>query len=112
MDLRERAVDRLSRAVRSQTPRGDEPEHHDDRLVVVQHQRGQPVARAHAVPAADSALPLDGDAELLQRGDVAPDGPTVDGEPVGDLPPCRERPRLEELEELEQPGSGRRHAAK
>ena len=112
VDLCEGAVDRRCRAVQSQSSRGDQSEDDNDGLVVAQHQRGQPVARAHAVAAADAALALDRDAELLQRGDVAPDCPAVDREPVGDLPAGRKGLRLEQLEELEQPGSGRQHAWK
>ena len=75
-----------------------------------EHERRQPVARAHAVAAADAALPLDGDAELLERGDVAAHRARVDREPVGDLAAGRQRPRLEQLEQLEQPGGRRLHA--
>ena len=65
--------------------RRHQPEHDDDRLGVGQHQRRQPVARPDAVAAADAALALDGDPELLQRGHVAADRPAVDPEQLGDL---------------------------
>ena len=81
-----------------------EPEHDRDGLVVAQHQRRQPVAGPHAVAAADAALALDRDAELLQRVDVAPDRAPVDAEVIRDLASRDERPRLEQLEQLEQPG--------
>ncbi len=92
--------------------RGDEAEDDDDSLVVVQHQRRHPVPRAHAVTAADPALALDGNAERLQRGDVPPDRPAVDPELVGDLAAGRQRPCLEQFEQLQQAGSGRQHGRK
>ena len=44
-----------------------QPENHDDRLVVREHQRREPVAGSDPVAAADAALALDGDVEVLQR---------------------------------------------
>ena len=80
------------------------------RLVVREHERRQPVSGPDAVAAADAALALDRDAELLQRLDVAAHRSRVDLEPVGDLAARDERLRLEELEQLEQPGGRREHA--
>ena len=109
VDLRERAVDRRGGAVVAGAAVRKQPEHDDDRLLVGEHQRRQPVAGADPVAAADAALPLDGDAELLQHADVAPRRARVDAEAVGDLAPGRERPRLQQLEQLEQSGGGRGH---
>ena len=103
MELLERAVDRRLLAREALAPCRDEPEHDDDRLVAGEHERRQPVARPHAVAAADASLTLDGDPELLERRDVAPHRPRVDLEAGGDLPAGRERTRLEELEQLEEP---------
>ena len=97
------AVDGLGGGVEPQVPRGDEAERDDDRLVVREHERRQAIARPDPVAAADASLPLDRDVERLERGDVAPDRAAVDPELVGDLPPRRERLRLQEFEELEQP---------
>ncbi len=102
VDLRERAVDRVGRAVRPGAARREQAEHDDDRLLVAEHQRRQPVAGADPVAAADAALPLDRDPELLQHTDVAPCRARVDAESVGDLAPGRERTRLQQLEQLEQ----------
>src|ERR1043165_9898166 len=68
--------------------------------------------RSPSPSAADAALALDGDAELLERRDVAPDRAGIDREPVGDLAAGRDGLGLQELEQLEQPGGGRRHARK
>jgi hypothetical protein len=54
------------------------PEHDDDRLLVAEHQRRQPVARPDPVAPADAALALDRDPELLQHADVAPRRARVD----------------------------------
>ena len=108
VDLRQSAVDRAALAVEPLAAGGDEAEDDDDRLVLGQHQRRQPVAGPDAVPAADSALALDRDPELLERLDVPADGPRIDVERGGDLAPGRQRPRLEELEQLEEPGRRRR----
>ena len=62
------------------------------------------------VAPADTALALDRDAEPLQRLDVAAHRPRVDLEPVGDLAAREQRLRLQELEELQQPGGRREHA--
>ena len=102
VDLRERAVDGVRRAVRRRAARREQPEHDRDRLLVAEHQRRQPVARADPVAAADAALSLDRDPELLQDADVAPRRARVDPEPVGDLAAGRQRPRLQQLEQLEQ----------
>ena len=83
-----------------------------DRFVVAQHQGREPVARAHAVAAADAALPLDRDAELLERRDVPAKraGRRSRAGPASSLPVatgcvCRG------LEEREQPGGWRGHTA-
>ena len=110
VDLRERAVDGSRRAVGSGAARREEAEHDDDRLLVAEHQRWQPVPRPDPVPAPDAALPLDGDPEALQHADVAPHRARVDLEPAGDLAPGRERPRLEQFEQLEQARRRRGHA--
>ena len=86
------------------------PEHHDHRFVVAQHQRRQPEARAHPVAAADSALPLDRNPELLQHRDVAPDRSRIDAQPVGELSSGHDRPGLENLEEGEESRGRRAHA--
>ena len=69
----------------------------------------KPVARAHVVAAADAALPLDQDAELLERRDVPAKRADVDLEQVRGLLARRDRLRLQGLEEREQPGGGRGH---
>jgi hypothetical protein len=88
----------------------DDAERYDHRLVVVEHERRQPVARPDAVAAADAALSFDRDPELLQRRDVAPDGAPIDLQPLGDLGPRRNRLGLQQLEQLEQSG-GRCHGS-
>ena len=80
MDLRERALDGSASRVEPEPPRGDQPEHDHHDLVVAQHQRRQPVAGPQAIAAADAALALDRDAELLQAVDVAPHRAGVDAE--------------------------------
>ena len=110
VDLRERAVHAVGRE--PEPPGRDEPEHDRRRLVVGEHERRQPEAGPEAVAAADAALALDRDAELLQRRDVAPDRPPVDPELVGDLATRHERTRLQELEQLEEARRRRGHDAK
>ncbi len=102
-DLLERAVHRICLALGRETARADQAEHDRHGLVVGQHQRREAVAGADAVAAADAALPLDRDVERLQRRHVAPHGASVDLEPPRDLPAGRERLRLQDLEQLEQP---------
>ena len=96
MDLRERLVDRIGRAVEAEPLRGDEPEHDHDRLVVAQHEGRQAVARTKPVAAPDAPLAFDGQPDRLERRDVPADRPPVDVEPVGDLGPGREWPGLKE----------------
>ena len=110
VDLRERTVDGIRRAVGPGAAGREEAEHDDDRFLVLEHQGRQPVAGPDPIAAADAALALDRDPEFLQHVDVAPRGARVDPEPVGDLSPGRELPRLEELEQFEQAGGGRGHA--
>ena len=81
MDLREHVVD-----VGPEPARGEQAEHHRHRVVLGQHERREPEAGSHAVAAADAALALDRDPELLERRDVAAHRAAVDLEPVGDLP--------------------------
>ncbi len=102
VDLRERPVGRRRRAVQPELAGCHQAQDDDDRLVVGQHERRQPEARADPVAAAHSALALDGNAERLERRHVPPHGAWIDLESVGDLAPGRQRPRLEQLEELEQ----------
>ena len=110
MDLHERALGRLRRSRQPEPSRGLHPERDGHGFVVREHERRQPVSRPDPVAAADTALPLDRDAEPLQRLDVPPHRPRVDLEPVGDLAAREERLRLEELEELEQPCGRSEHA--
>ena len=110
VDLRERTVDGIRRAVGPGAAGREEAEHDHDRLLVLEHQGRQPVPRPDPVAAADAALALDRDSEFLQHVDVAARRARIDSEPVGDLAPGRERPRLEELEQFEQAGGGRGHA--
>ena len=102
VDLRERAVDRRG-SLSSPEPRfASSPSTTTTASSSREHQRRQPVPRPDPVAAADAALPLDGDPELLQHADVAPCRARVDAEPVGDLPARRQGPRLQQLEQLEQ----------
>src|SRR5262245_51693753 len=78
MDLRERALDRVLGARQPEAARGDRPERDDDRLLVGEHQRRDPVAGADPVPAAHAALALDGNPELLKPRHVATNGARVD----------------------------------
>jgi len=78
VDLREGTFDRLRRPGQPEPACRDDSECDDDGLVVVEHQRGKPVAGAYAVAASYPSLALDRNAELLQRGDVAPDGSAID----------------------------------
>jgi len=110
VDLRERAVDRAALAAEPIAPRGHETENDDHRLVLREHERRQPIAGPHAVTAADPTLTFDRDPELLERLDVAAHGPRIDVERSRDLSPGRQGARLEELEQLEEPGGGREHA--
>ena len=73
MDLRERALDGALGARQPEAPRRDRAERDDDRLLVREHERRDPEARADPVAAPHAALALDRDAELLQPRDVAPD---------------------------------------
>ena len=99
----------IATGVEPEPSRRGEPDddHHD--LVLAQHQRRQPVAGLQAIPAADATLALDRDPELLEVVDVAPDRAAVDAEVIRDLAAARNRPGLEQLEDLEQSGGGRRH---
>ena len=110
MNLREGTSDRLGWAGQSELARSDYTKGDDDGLVIVQHQRRKSVPRANAIATAYSALTFDRYAEIVERGDIAPDRPAIDAEPVGDLGPGREVLRLEQLEQLEQT-CGRRHCA-
>ena len=103
VDLRERCLRGVALAVEPEPPGRQQPERDGDRLVVAQHQRRQPVARPDAVAAADAALALHGDPELLERRDVAADGARADAEALGDLPSGGEGSCLEQLEQGEQP---------
>ena len=109
MDLDERALDSLGRTREAEPPRSLYAECNRYGLVVRQHQRREPEPGTDPVAASDAALPLDRDAEVLQLGDVAAGGATVDTETVGDLAPGDERLRLEELEQLEQSCGRREH---
>ena len=106
VDLGERAVDRVRRPAEAEPSGGDRPERDHDRLVVGEHERRQPVPGADPVAAADAALALDRDAELLEPRDVPPDRARVDGEAIRDLPSRRHGLRLQELKQLEE-ASGR-----
>ena len=110
MDLRERAVDGLGGAREAETARGERAERDDDGLVVREHERREAIAGTDPVAAADAALALDRDAEILQRGDIAARSSPVDPEPVGDLAARDERLRLQELEQFQEPGRRREHA--
>jgi hypothetical protein len=112
VDLLQRAVHGRRRALEPEPARRDQPEHDHDRLLVVEHQRRQPVARPQPVAASDAALALDRDAELLQGGHVAAHRAPVDAEPVGDLATRRERPALQQLEQLEESRRGGEHVVK
>ena len=98
------------RSPTARAARGERPERDDHGLVVREHQRREPVAGSNAIATADASLAFDRDAEILERRDVAPGGPPVDPEPVGDLPAREERLRLEQLEELEEPSGRGEHA--
>ena len=112
MDLCERTVDRLARRRQPETTSRDHPESHDNRFVVVEHEWRKPIAGTNAVAAADTALTLDRDAEILQGGDVAPDRTAIDPQAVRDLGTGREWLRLEKLEQFEQPSGWRLHHAR
>ena len=94
----QRAVDRFGRACQSEPAGCDDAERDDHSFVVVEHQRRETEAWLDAVSAADAALPFDRNAQFVQRGDVAPNRPPVDLQPVRDLAPGRERLPLQELE--------------
>jgi hypothetical protein len=104
VDLRESALHRPRIRVEALASSGHQPQHDDDRFVVGEHQGREAIAGPDAIAAADSPLSLDGDPKLLEGRDVAPDRPRIDREPVGDLAPGRQRPGLEKLEQLEEPG--------
>ena len=107
MDLGERAVGTVR--AQPETTGRDKPEDDGRGLVVGEHERRETEARLQAIAPADAALAFDRDSELLQRRDVAADRAAVDPELVRDLTTRRQRPCLEELEELEQAGGGRTH---
>jgi hypothetical protein len=109
MDLRQRALGGRALRVQAEAACRDQAERHDDGFVVGEHQWRQPVARAQAVAAADPALALDGNAELLQRGDVPPKRADVDVEPAGELAPGGNGLGLQGLEQCEEPSRGRGH---
>ena len=109
-DLRERAFDDVVGARQPEPAGGLHAERDGDGLVVGQHERRQPIPGPDPVTAADATLTLDGDAEVLQRLDVAAHRSGIDLEPVRDLATREKRLRLEELEELEQPGRRCEHA--
>lgn len=109
VDLLECTLDGGHLAGQPEPPRGEQAEHDRDGLVAGQHQRRQLVAGTHPVAAGETALTLDRNPELLERRDVAPDGPDVDAEPLGQLAPGRNRAGLERLEQLEQAKRGRGH---
>ena len=102
-------VDRVGRAGEPEPARGERPERDDDGLVVGEHQRQEAISGTDAVAAADATLTLDRDAEVLERGDVAPGSAPIDSEPIGDLATGEELLRLEELEQLQQPCGRREH---
>ena len=103
-DLRERVAGGPETALL-----GDhEPERDRGRLLVRQHQRRQARARPEPVATAGARLPVDRDAEVVQRDGVPPNRPLAH-------PECRRgrgavdgRPGLEQLEEREQAGGGAR----
>ena len=95
MDLRERSLDGALGARQPEATGGDRPERDDDRLLVREHERRDPEARADPVAAPHAALALDRNAELLQPSDVAPHRSRIDVEPVGDFPPGRHGLRLQ-----------------
>ncbi len=107
VELHDRVLD-----VRSEPLRRHQPEHDRHRLVLGQHERRQPEPGPHAVAAADAALALDWNPELLERRHVAPHRAAVDLEPIGDLLAGRERPGLEELQQVEEAGAGFEHVPK
>ena len=110
VQLRQRPFDRLVRRRQPEPARGEDTERDDDGFVVRQHQRREAVARPYPIAAAHTALALHGDAQILQRGDVAPCRAAVDRELVGDLLPRGERLGLEELQQLEKPCGRGEHA--
>ena len=107
MELHDRILD-----VGSQPLRRHQAEHDHHRLVLGQHERRQPEPGPHAVPAADAALALDRNPELLKRRHVAPHRAAVDLQAIGDLLAGRERPGLEQLQQVEEAGAGFEHVPK
>ncbi len=99
----------VSPAVRHRHPRaaaGDQAEQHGQRLVVAQHERGQPVAGGEPVAAVPAAHRLDGHVEVDQMVHVPPYGASLDAEPVGELGHRAGAARLEQFEEGEHAAGG------
>ena len=88
----------------------DEPEGDRGRLVVGEHQRRQSRAGAEPVPAADAGLPVDRDADVVERDRVPADRPLGHAEVGGGRAPVHHRTGLEQLEEGEQARGRPRHA--
>ena len=85
-------------------PLGDhEPDRDRGRLVVGEHQRRESRPRPQAIAAAHARLAVDRDADVVQRDRVPADRPLGDAEVGRGRATVDHRPRLEHLEEGEQP---------
>src|SRR5438105_2651047 len=78
-------VSRSPSADQAEALHRQQAQHQGHGLLVGEHQRRQLVAGPEPVAAGAAALAFDGDAHLLETGDVAPHGAPVDLQPRGDL---------------------------
>jgi predicted enzyme related to lactoylglutathione lyase len=109
-DLRQGRLGGRARCGR--TPRqaaGQEAEHDGERLVLVEHERREPVPARQPVATVPAADRLDRHVEVEQVADVAPEGPLVDVQPARQLGCGPGTTRLQELQQRQHPGRRSSH---
>ncbi|GGN40408.1 hypothetical protein GCM10012285_18400 [Streptomyces kronopolitis] len=88
---------------------GDQAEQHRQRLVVAEHERRQAVPGGEPVAAVAAAHRLHGHVEVEQMVHIAPHGPAVDAEAVGEFGHRAGAARLQQLQEGQHAAGGSGH---